>query len=137
LFDDIILIKNHPIFEKIKDSNNIKKYISISIEVGNKGNKGIIDYILHDTNDENDEYGKGIKVLTENYDNKNIIMSLINKILYHYPLIKIYDINYNPMIISTNDFLDNQFFNDYDKNIISRRKGYWDECYSKYNELYF
>jgi len=36
----------------------------------NIGEKGSIDYISHNTND---EYSKGIKVLTENYNNNNVI----------------------------------------------------------------
>ena len=122
-----ILNKDHPIFIKIKDGDDIEKYIEISIHIREKRT---IYYRSHKIDYEDDI---GTNIFTENCD-ENFIMSLINKILYHYPLININDFNGLPLVIyEHNIILYNQFF----KNLISSRKEYWDECYSKYEELYF
>lgn len=133
LIDDLvnILLKDHPIFEKISIYNNIKKYVDITIQIG--GEKGMIDYYYHGTAD---LYGAGIILLSEIYD-KNKIISLITKILYHYPSIIIYDAEYRPMIITENMLLDNISFDYVNQKIIDKRKKYWNECYSKYEELYY
>jgi len=139
LIDDLINIlpKDHQVFIKIKDNNYTKKYINISIAIGDE------DTIGYST-DENpdDENNEMIMILNEKYNDKNVIISLFTKILYYYPLIFINDINYLPIIISESE---NKIFEkcstmiiDYfDKNIIKIRKRYWDECYSKYENLYF
>jgi hypothetical protein len=124
-----ILSKDHPIFRKISIYNSIEKYIAITIQIVSE--KGLIDYHYHRTTDENDI---GI-ILSSDYNNKNDIMSLIAKILYHYQSIIIYDIDYYPMIITKNTVLNIVPFQV--QNRIDRRKKYWDECYSKYEELYF
>ena len=132
LIDDIILIKDHPTFVNIKEIPcDIKRYISIDIRFGNES---VIDYHLHDTPD---EYNEGTKILIEKYNNVNLLLPLITKILYHYPSVKIHDVNFCPIIVLTDDYLDSEFFDNYDKKTIGRRKEYWDECYSKYKELYF
>ncbi len=140
LIDDIVLIKDDPIFNASKNIN-LENYISIDIEIGDKGK---VDYYLYDTNNRHPhEYNdkNGIKILTENYDNKKFVISLINKILYYYPLIEICDINYSAVIIHSDNHLyyslSCSYYDNYDRKIITIRKEYWDECYSKYEELYF
>lgn len=119
-----ILNKDHTIFNFYK--YDIEKNIEISIYIREKGT---IHYKSHKI-DEEDNIGTNI--FTEDYD-INFIISLIIKILYHYPLININDFNDLPLIISKNNIiLYNQLFK-----VIPRRKKYWDGCYSKYEDLYF
>jgi len=125
-----ILDKDHPIFLKLKEDDNDKKYIDISIEIKEKGS---IYYGLHDNND---EYSERTNLLIENYDNINIIISLINKILYYHPSITINDVDCIPIIIPKNLVFDDDDLNYY-KNRIDSRKEYWDKCDREYEELYF
>ena len=124
VIDDLfkILPKDNIIFDKMKKINN---YIEINIMVGDKGS---IDYNTYEKLDKI----KMTKIMFEKYDNNNIIISLISKILYYYPLIEITDINDEHVIIFKNLKVDNPLDIDYIK-----RKEYWDQCYSKYEELYF
>lgn len=139
--DNMILIKDDPIFNTIKDNCNVKNienYISINIEVGNNGK---IDYFVHDTNNKYLYEFNETKILAENYNNIKFIITLISKILYYHPLIEICDINYCALIIHTDDdlynYLNCSYYDDYDKKMIIKRKEYWDKCYSKYEKLYF
>ena len=133
-FNDLvnILSKNHLIFDKIKD-DDIRKYIAIDIIVGDKG---IIGYDSYEQNNDDNEDNERIEVLNEKYNDKNIIISLITKILYYHPSININDINYLPIVISKNIDLE-KVETVFEQNIINKRKEYWDECYSKYENLYF
>jgi hypothetical protein len=118
---------------KIKDIVDIDKYkyIKISILVENRS----IRYKLFKTDNKDDI---GILIFTEDPD-KDYIISLVNKILYHYPLLNLNDINdFNglPLKIPENDIvLYNQFYKC--NTSVRIRKEYWDRCYSKYEEQYF
>ena len=123
-----ILNKNHIVFIKIKD--NLEKYIKISIKIRERGT---IYYRLHDVNEDDRRTNSGVNILTETCD-KNYTVSLINKILYNYPSINITDDNCIPLVVSKYNLDD---YNMWFKNLHPERKEYWDECYSKYEELYF
>jgi hypothetical protein len=90
-------------------------------------------YSLYKTVDCNEDQ---IIPFTENYDNIDIIILLITKILYYYPLININDADGLPIIISENT---NPYYTLHCniQNIIDNRIKYWDGCYSKYEKLYF
>ena len=122
-----ILANDHPILTKIKEDNT-KEYITITLIIEETGSI-IYDYC--------DDFRNKINIFTEDYNNKEFIISLINKILYYYPLIMIVDVDCIP-VISKNLVFDheNLDINHY-KTRIGRRKEYWDKCYSKYEELYF
>jgi len=136
LFDDLknILGKDHPIL--IMEQDNAKKYINIEIEIGTKR---LIHYrscekdINHCLRGNRVYYHYNPLLSIEYYDDEKFIISLINKILCHNPSIAI---NYNnfPLVINQNNIDE---YNLFYKNVISGRKEYWDECYSKYEELYF
>jgi hypothetical protein len=140
LIDDLknILVNDHPIFTKICEDKDIKEFIDINIVVSDIGS---INYGYCDS-----EFKNRIDLFTENYTNKEFMISLINKIFYHHPSIVITDVDCFPIIMSKNSFcggipiFNNNIINNdiifYDHKIYSRRK-YWDECYSKYKELYF
>jgi hypothetical protein len=127
--DDLknILNKDYQIFTKIKE-DDFKESISINIKINEKG---LINY---------GQGNKSSNVKTHFYTQNDIdneyIISLINKILYYYPLITITDIDYIPIIISKNSIIDYKSVNRY-RDRVGCRKRYWDECYSKYEELYF
>ena len=122
---------NHPIFTKIKDIG--KKYVDIFFRIKNL-EKLSVNFDGHITNDDDNQNDEDIEIdiFNENCDKKCIIL-LITKILYYYPLITINDINYSLLVISKNEKLD---IND-EQNIINKRKEYWEECYSKYEDIYF
>ncbi len=134
LIEDLtkILNKDHLIFNKVEDYS-IKKYIDISINIKKKE----LIYYKSCNYKMVDGYNEVIKVLTENYDNINTIESLITKILYYNQLININDMDCYPIVISKNSTIDDLNLNIYKKDIINRRRKYWDECYSKYEKLYF
>lgn len=136
LINDLINIlpKDHPVFVKIKDNNYNKKYINISIAVAIEDG-GVIGYTTYKNPD--DENNEMIVILHEKYNDKNVIISLITKILYYHPSININDINHIPIVITKKTIFDNDNFGEYGETIIDNRIKYWDECYSKYEELYF
>ena len=119
-----ILNIDHPIFIKIKENDDPKIYIKIIIRI-----RGEITIRYRSHNKDH----SGFNILTENRD-KNFTVSLISKILYNYPLIIINDFNNLPLVVSKYN-LDE--YNIWFKNVHPERKEYWDECYSKYEELYF
>ena len=126
-----ILTNDHPIFTKIKECDNIKEYITITIAIKETGS---INY------DSCEDFGNKINIVTENYYDKKYVICLINKILYYYPLIMIDDIGSIPIIISKDSIFDHddlELDHDHYKVKINYRKEYWDECYSKYEKLYF
>jgi len=115
------------IFEKVINIKyDTEKYINVNVQItGNT--KGRITYYFHETYD---DISIGHTLSTETYDNNDIIISLIIKILYH-PLITINDFNSIPIIITGNKVSDDH------QHIFDKRKEYVDECYSKYEQLYF
>jgi len=125
-----ILSKDHVIFTKTEKHKDIFKYIDIHIMIGDKGT---VDYGLA-----RQERYETAQIYEEKYDNKDIILFPLVNILYHYPSITINDINYIPIIVKKDTILNPEIIYDiHDKLIIDRRQKYWDQCYSKYEELYF
>ena len=124
-----IFNKKHPIFTKLKDSN--KKYVDMFLRIKEKS---LICFDAYKTNNEIDQNDEDIEIdiFSENYNNTRII-SLISKILYYFPLTTMNDIGYSLLIISKNM----KFDTNYENRFINRRKEYWDQCYPKYEELYF
>ena len=119
--DEILKTFNHGILTKIKDSSGLKKDVKISMYMKQK--------MIH--------YKIGIDeiptIFTENHD-INSMISLISKILYHYQLININDFHDVPVLIRDNNII--EYYELY-PNLLDKRKEYWNECYSKYEELYF
>ena len=123
-----ILVKNHDVFIKITD--NIKKYIRISMKIRKKV---IIRYRLYDTNKDDKKTNFGTNIHADIHD-KHYTILLINKILYNYPAINIIDDHGIPLVFSKYNLED---YNIWYRSIHPERKVYWDECYTKYEELYF
>ena len=124
-----ILANDHPIFIKMKEENYERVIITVLIK---ETGTGLIDYDSSDIN-----FSTKINIMTENYFSKDIIISLIHKILYYYPPITIVDVDCIPIIITNDTILNDPEidFNHY-KTKIDYRKEYWSECYSKYDKLY-
>jgi len=139
LFDDLknILDKSHPIL--MMEQDNTKKYANIEIEIGTKRSiryrscEKDINYFVQNNRV---FYHYNPLLSIEYYDDENFIISLINKTLYHYPSIVIKDNNY-PLVTKDTILNPEIIYDIHDKLIIGRRQKYWDECYSKYEELYF
>jgi len=122
---DNILMSNHPVFTEIKENDNSKEYINISIEIGNEGK---IYYGSH-----NDDNHKFDRQYTEKYNDIIHIPSLISKILYYHPALDIHDVDCNPIIILENSEIEL----DWNRHKLYERIKYWEKCYYKYEELYF
>ena len=87
-------MSNHPVFTEIKENDNSKEYINISIEIGYEGK---IYYGLH--NDDNHKFNRQY---TEKYNDIIHISLLISKILYYHPALDIHDVDCIPIIILEN-----------------------------------
>ena len=131
IIDDFIkiFIKDYIFFNEIEKYKDIRKYLFITIGITEKIS---VLYNLYKTDIINEEE---VVSFIENYDNINAIVMLITKILYYYPLTNITDVDHLPIIFSDNT--NSQTLHRHVKNIIDSRIKYWDECYSKYEELYF
>lgn len=140
--DDLknILIEDHPIFKHLEENDHSKKYIYINIIVGEVGTVSF-NY-CEIVNNQSGE----IKI-KQDYNGKRLIISLIYKVLYYHSLIGNININNLPeisivdaddiSIIIPKDFNIVYHYHPYYKKRMDNRKQYWDECYSKYEELYF
>jgi len=81
---------------------------------------------------------RNYSILVNDYDYKNVLISLISKILYYIPSIKITDEYELVRLFSNQHILDwNSGASTIKGTIVGTRIKYWDECYSKYEELYF
>ncbi len=134
-----ILDKN--ILDLIKIKNNDHNKVFIRLEIKNKGQIKYYTcekYYENFTSDTYGGYNMNYPILVNDYDCKNIIISLITKILYYMPSIKITDEYKLARIFSTYHIHDwNSGASTIKDTLIGSRIKYWDECYSKYEELYF
>ncbi len=74
-----ILSDNDHILTKIKQANNIEKYATMFIVIGEKGTITL-----------DNSYDIDIDIITENYYDKKFVISLICKIFYYCPLMIIF-----------------------------------------------
>jgi len=118
-----ILTKDHWFLEEVDITSS--KYEKVCINVKITMDQVSIDYDLYIKN--------SMLSLTLNNvkDNKESLISLMNKIFYYYPKSIVYDNKYERLLVNTSNT------DYYNEEIHNKRKVCWDKYYSKYEELYF
>lgn len=133
-----ILDKN--IFDLIKIEGNGHNKIFMRLEIKNKQIKyytceKYYENFISDTISRNN---MNYPILVNDYDCKNILISIITKVLYYIPFSKITDAYQLTRIFNNQHILDwNSGASTIKGTLTGDRIKYWDECCSKYDELYF